>query len=159
RAMAAEYKGDAYVSEGDFAERMLKLTERITHDFKEVIGIGDRSTRLTTGEITDILYKHDVKALRQRIKSYLENKRAVWILFDNVDKGWPARGLGSDDVLILRCLVDAVSKLEKYFRKGDTDCHGIIFLRNDVYELLIENTTDRGKTSRVMLDWTDPELL
>ncbi len=159
RAMAAEYKGDAYVSEGDFAERMLKLTERITHDFKEVIGIGDRKTRLTSGEITNILYKHDVKGLRQRIKSYLENKCAVWILFDNVDKGWPARGLGSDDVLVLRCLVEAVSKMEKYLRKGDTDCHGVIFLRNDVYELLVENTTDRGKTSRVVLDWTDPELL
>lgn len=49
--------------------------------------------------------------------------------------------------------------MEKYLRKGETECHGIVFLRNDVYELLVENTTDRGKTSKVLLDWTDPELL
>jgi hypothetical protein len=159
RAMSAQYKADTYVSEGDFAERMLKLTERIIDEFKEAIGIGDRQTRLSGGEITDILYKHDVKGLRKTIQSYLEHKRAVWILFDNIDKGWPARGLESEDVLILRCLINAVAKMEKYLRKENTDCHGIVFLRNDVYELLVDNTADRGKTSRVTLDWTDPDLL
>ena len=159
QAMAEEYKGDTYVSEGDFAERMLKLTGQIMEEFKEQIGIGGKETVLSRGDITSVLYKHDVQKLRNRIKFYLENKRAVWILFDNVDKGWPARGLGADDALILRCLVEAVSKMEKYLRKGETECHGIVFLRNDVYELLVENTTDRGKTSKVLLDWTDPELL
>ena len=159
QALATDYKGDAYVSEGDFAERMLKLTERIIDEFKEFVGIRGKEAVLSRADITGILYKHDVQTLRSRIKSYLETKRSVWILFDNVDKGWPARGLGSDDALILRCLVEAVSKMEKYLRKGDTDCHGIIFLRNDVYELLVENTTDRGKTSKVLLDWTDQELL
>ena len=49
--------------------------------------------------------------------------------------------------------------MEKYLRKGETDCHGIVFLRNDVYELLVEHTIDRGKTSKVLLDWTDADLL
>ena len=35
----------------------------------------------------------------------------------------------------------------------------IIFLRNDVYELLVDESPDRGKESRVSLDWSDSERL
>jgi len=34
-----------------------------------------------------------------------------------------------------------------------------LFLRNDVYELLVKETSDRGKEAGVLLDWTDPDLL
>jgi len=37
--------------------------------------------------------------------------------------------------------------------------HGVIFIRNDVYELLVESMPDRGKIAKVTLDWTDTELL
>ncbi len=32
-------------------------------------------------------------------------------------------------------------------------------MRNDVYELLVKETADRGKEASVLLDWTDPDLL
>lgn len=157
--LATEYAADPYVSEGDFAERMLKLTQRITKDFQEVVGKAKNKTRLNTEELTNLLYKHDMKVLRERLSAYVDSKREVWILFDNIDKGWPARGLGQEDIMILRCLLEAISKLEKYFKKNDTRCHGIVFIRNDVYELLLKHTADRGKTVRAVLDWTDQELL
>lgn len=153
------YKSDEYVSEGDFAERMLKLTERIIADFEGIVGSTPASTRLANDELTNLLYKHDVPTLRAKICAYLEHKREVWILFDNLDKGWPPRGLDDQDVLILRCLIEAISKIKRYLAKKDTVCHGVVFLRNDVYEMLVENTTDRGKTSRVIIDWTDQEFL
>ena len=34
-----------------------------------------------------------------------------------------------------------------------------MFLRNDVYEFLVDETPDRGKESRAVLDWTDSDLL
>jgi hypothetical protein len=34
-----------------------------------------------------------------------------------------------------------------------------MFLRNDVYEILLNYTPDRGKANRAILDWTDPEVL
>jgi len=157
--LAQEYQGDPYVSEGDFAERMLKLTQRIMKDFKEVVGSEKKQTRLNTEELTNLLYKHDMKLLRDRLSSYLQHKRELWILFDNIDKGWPSRGLGEEDVMILRSLLDAMSKLDRYLKKGETAFRGIVFIRNDVYELLLKHTADRGKTSRVVLDWTDQELL
>src|SRR3546814_4525223 len=33
------------------------------------------------------------------------------------------------------------------------------FLRNDVYELLLDRTADRGKEQKVLVDWRDPEAL
>jgi nucleoside 2-deoxyribosyltransferase len=159
RALATQYAADAYVVEADFAERMSKLMQRIMREFKEVIGSGKRRARLSAPELTNILYQHDTRALRDQLCQYLQHKQTVWILFDNLDKGWPATGVGPDDILILRCLIDAVTKLERTFRKQELECYGVIFLRNDVYELLLEHTPDRGKTSRAILDWTDPELL
>ena len=35
----------------------------------------------------------------------------------------------------------------------------IVFIRNDVYELLVDESPDRGKESRVSLDWSDSERL
>ena len=36
---------------------------------------------------------------------------------------------------------------------------GLQFVRNDVYQLLVESSADYGKESRSVLDWTDPDLL
>jgi hypothetical protein len=43
--------------------------------------------------------------------------------------------------------------------REDVEVHTVVFLRNDVYELLVDETSDRGKESRVSLDWTDRDLL
>ena len=34
-----------------------------------------------------------------------------------------------------------------------------MFIRNDVYELLVEESPDRGKETKAVLDWTDQDLL
>ncbi len=159
RRLAGAYFADEYVSEGDFAERMLKLTQRIADDFDVAHADKSLRTRLTTGEITEILYKHDVAGLRQEVVDYLTSKEGLWILFDNLDKGWPAHGVTKEDVITLRCLIDAMGKIERQLAKENIECHAVIFIRNDVYELLVANTPDRGKVSQVTLDWTDPELL
>jgi hypothetical protein len=88
---------------------MLKLTERVMQDFQMVISSKTGGTRLSNDELTNILYKHDTKVLRERLAAYLGEKREVWILFDNLDKGWPPRGLDDQDVLILRCLIEALN--------------------------------------------------
>ncbi len=55
--------------------------------------------------------------------------------------------------------MDAMIKIQRELRKEDLECHGVVFIRNDVYELLVANTSDRGKVPSVILDWTDPDLL
>lgn len=159
RNMAELYFEDEYVGEGDFSERMLQLTQRVADDFEEFRATNPDSKLLTTGEITEILYEHDVAKLRENVVNYLEFKKGIWILFDNIDKGWPAHGLGAEDVRTVRALIEAMRKLEQQVSREGIECHGMVFIRNDVYELLVSSSSDRGKVSHVALDWTDPDLL
>jgi hypothetical protein len=157
--LAATYGSDDYVSEGDFAERMLKLTQRIAEDFAAAEPESGEQRRLSSGEITELLYKHDVASLRTQLIAYLQQKKGLWILFDNIDKGWPPYGISTDDVLSLRCLLDAMEKIERALRRAGIPAKGIVFVRNDVYENLVAGTSDRGKVAYALVDWTDPELL
>jgi hypothetical protein len=117
------------------------------------------SVRLNAAEVTGLIYKHNVKAIREALVNYLKYKNSVWILFDNLDKGWSPHGISQDDIMILRCLIDAARKIQRQFQKDDIDFHGVVFVRNDVYQLLVETSADYGKESRAVLDWTDPDLL
>lgn len=159
RNLAAIYDADAYVAEGDFSERMLKLTRRISEDF----GVGSvekaGTQSLSNKEIAQLIYKHDVPSLRSQLVDYLQHKQALWILFDNLDKGWPPYGVQPEDVLSLRCLLDAIGKLERAFRRKGVPTTGIVFVRNDVYENLVAATPDRGKISNALVDWTDSTML
>jgi hypothetical protein len=62
--LASTYSNDEYVTEGDFAERMLRLTQRIADDFAQTRS-GSGLQRLQTGEITELLHKHDVGTCQQ----------------------------------------------------------------------------------------------
>lgn len=158
RSLSNLFATDVFVSEGDFSERMTLLLQRISADYVEKFG-RQPGMRLSGPQITELLYRHNVAALRSAVIDYLEFKEGVWILFDNLDKGWPTHGLKHEDLLIVRCLLDAARDLERQLQRREIEFEAIVFLRNDVYELLIEETPDRGKEAKVLVDWTDADLL
>ena len=159
RSLESTYREDAFIREGDFAERMLRIIEDVGDGFRAKLSPGVRDVRLNNAQVTQLLYRHDVATLRRLVYDYLTHKDGLWILFDNLDKGWPATGLTKDDLILIRCLIDSINKLRRALVKKNIECNGLVFLRNDVFELLVEYTPDRGKLSWVALDWTDPELL
>lgn len=159
RSLESTYASDEYLAEGDFAERMLKLTQRIGQDFHELRGDGTSQLRFSSDKITEFLYKHNINTVRRLLSDYLRNKKAVWILFDNLDKGWPPHGIKPEDVLSLRCLLDAIAKIKLAFQRQEIPTSGILFVRNDVYENLVAAMPDRGKISQAFIDWTDEALL
>lgn len=147
-----------YFTEGDFSERIGMLLDKIQSDYQ--FKYGDREgVSLDGGQITELLYQHDVKKLEIELTRYMQHKGVLWLLFDNVDKGWPSTGLTHADLIVIRSLIDASRKIEREFGKYDVTVNTIVFLRNDVYELLVQETSDRGKEGNVMLDWTDRDLL
>lgn len=158
RQLASLYNAEDYDVEGDFSERMSGLMEKIYTDYQAKYGSRD-GVRLSSAQVTELLHKHDVRKLQNVLIRYMENKGLLWLLFDNIDKGWPTTGLEHNDLLIIRALIDATRKIEREFGKKSLTIHTIVFLRNDVYELLIKETSDRGKEAGVVLDWTDPDLL
>lgn len=158
RALTDLYNVDDYDSDGDFSERMSQLMEKIYSEYESIYS-GREKVNLSASDLTQLLYKHDVKALRRELLNYMEQKGTLWLLFDNIDNGWPTSGLEHSDLLIVRALIDATRKIEREFGKKELDIKTAVFLRNDVYELLVKETADRGKEASVLLDWTDPDLL
>src|ERR1035441_10177638 len=158
RRLASLYDSDEYVTEGDFSERLSGLLQHITNDYQAKYG-DEFNRTLTQQEITELLYQHDVNKLREQVVEYLRFKNMLFLLFDNLDKGWPTHGLTATDVAILRALLEATRKLERQLQRREVRCLTLAFLRNDVYELLVSETPDRGKEGRVALDWSDPDLL
>ena len=158
RELEAAYKDEYVSSEGDFSERLLSLSRRVSTEYVSRYG-RDRETRLTSAQVAELVYSRDVRVLQQRIYSYLEKKQAVWVLFDNLDKGWSTRGVDEIDAIVLRCLIDAGRKLERDMRRGGHRFHCIVFIRNDVYDFLMQHSSDYGKEMRAVVDWTDPDQL
>lgn len=156
-SLREEYLNDSFVAEGDFAERLLRLTSEIENRF---INLNTGSNVFfAKDQLTNLLYCHDVPKLKAQLKEYLTHKGEVWILFDNIDKGWSSFGVEEADLAMLRCLIEALAKMRNDFRKNKIPFYGVVFVRNDVYDLLVSSQSDRGKVSRVNLDWTDPDLL
>lgn len=155
--LEAVYKSGA-ANEGDFSERLLGLSSSLAESFHERFG-KERDQRLSSAQVTELIYKHNIRDVRTALSRYLEFKESVWILFDNLDKGWSAHGLTDEDLIILRCLIDAARKVQHQMQADDHNFHCVVFVRNDVYQLLVEASSDYGKESRAVLDWHDPDLL
>src|SRR6202047_2092480 len=151
--------------EGDFRERLSKLSDQVIHEFFRQFGstgsqaTANRRNNITTNQVTEILYQHDIRKLYEALVRYLLLKEEVWLLFDNIDKGWNVEGISAEDIVILRCLINASRKIEREFRSQDIQFHSIVFVRDDVYSLLMQGSADYGKEMRASLDWSDMDML
>lgn len=157
-SLDSAYKSEQFSTEGDFSERLLALSMRIAQDYVSKYGSSD-GTKLTTSQVTELVYTHDIRDLREQVTRYLAHKSGVWILFDNLDKGWSTQGVDVTDATVLRCLVDSGRKLERDFQRAERVLHCIVFIRNDVYTHVMQHSADYGKEMRATLDWTDGDLL
>ena len=97
--------------------------------------------------------------MKADIAAYLQFKGETWVLFDNLDKGWPPTGLTDDDALILRCLIESARKIQNDLRVHKVHFSAVVFIRDDVYEMLIRHTLDYGKEVGIQLNWSDADLL
>lgn len=152
------YRGSEGMSEGDFSERVMKLSNHLAESYLGKFG-EEHDTKVSAEILTEILYTHDLRKLKDLVSKYLEQKENVLVLFDNLDKSWSTAGVDSIDSITIRCLIDAGRKVERDMQKKGHLFRCIVFVRNDVYQYLMANTPDYGKEMRVTLDWSDPDLL
>lgn len=157
RKLAEVYEGGA-AGEGDFSERLLGISQLLIEAFKSRYG-SELNQRLTAAQVTELIHKRNIHEIRDALSAYLEFKEGVWVLFDNLDKGWSSHGLTAGDMTILRCLIDAARKIQHQMQSAEHDFNCVVFVRNDVYQLLVEASADYGKESRAVLDWSDHDLL
>jgi hypothetical protein len=140
--------------QGDFSERLFALIDDVMQRK------GSMPDPLSTAQITQLVYSEDIHELSNALSDYLSKsgKETVWLLFDNLDKGWPVQAASQEDILLLKTLLDAARKLQRQMRQRDIEFRAIVFVRNDIYQHLVLRTADRGKDSAVLLDWNDPEV-
>lgn len=152
--LTAVYGAQVPSDVGDFSERLLRQVDRLSERLPDDYG----NAAMSGSELTQTLFRGDIRLLDDALAPYLRDKDDVWVLIDNLDKGWPTRGPRSTDILILRTLMEATRKLQRQFEQREVGFHALVFLRNDIYDHLLAETSDRGKDTAISLDWDDEEV-
>jgi hypothetical protein len=110
--LKAKYGEFSKFNEADFSERLLIISEHVIAEYQRAFG-EQASVDLSNDQITNLLYRIDLRALREDVASYLRFKKESFVLFDNLDRGWPETGLTPDDILVMRALIDASRKFRE----------------------------------------------
>ena len=138
--------------DADFSQRLVRQVDRITAK------LGGMDAAELGPRLTEAIYEGDVRQLNESVAEYLRTKESVWVLVDNIDKGWPVRGTTQADMLIVRSLLDATRKLQHQLEANQVELECLVFLRSDIYEHLRREVPDKGKDTAIQLDWEDPEV-
>lgn len=144
--------------EGDFSERMIGLIRQVGERFKER-NPGEEPAVLHVDQVTELLYAVGIRDIHKKVLEYLGKCDRGLVLVDNVDKGWGAHGVDDDDILVVSTLIDALRKVERQAAKVDARVDWLLFLRNDVFELLVDRQNDRGKDGKIIVDWDSRAVL
>jgi len=141
---------------GDFTSRMSALINAIVQEIDALRAAGKPPS---VEDLTSIVFRVDIRSLRGLIERCISPGTTLVFLFDNIDKGWSARGVQPDDVRLVRLLIEALNKMQRDLTRQGIEFQFLVFLRNDIYEILIDSTPDRGKEAQILIDWSDREQL
>lgn len=157
--MQSQLAATEFSDDGDFSERLDRVLRHVEGGLSKHVDLQATDNVLSNPQVTEILHAIDLRELRLLVDRYVSHKEGLWVLVDNLDKGWPTTGVDNDDSRIIRCLQSALHKIEKPLRAKGTQCRGIVFIRSDVYDRLIRTTPDKGKIRRASLDIANPGIL
>lgn len=137
---------------GDFTARINRLGKFIISEIQES---QKKRLPLSHDRLTNIVFRDGIAELKKLVVDNVPRDHGLVFLFDNIDKGWPSNGVDRFDVRMVRLLIETFSKIERDLDHASIPFNSIVFLRNDIYEMLVDDTPDRGKTGQVRIDWTD----
>jgi Cdc6-like AAA superfamily ATPase len=137
---------------GDFTARIHRLSAYVLDEIK---GLKTTGQQLTPEKLTNIVYRGGIAEAKKLVIKHAAKMAHLVFLFDNIDKGWATDGVDELDVRLVRLLLEALEKVRRDLAVDRRDFIFVIFLRNDVFELMVSGTPDKGKASVVRIDWTD----
>lgn len=137
------------------------FTSRLATAVKEVISFIETTDDASDikNKITNMMFETPIPRLRDAISSFRDFFTEIVVLIDDLDKGWPPRQVEPHDIMTVRQLIEGINRLQNDIRRRQIDFRHLIFLRSDIYERLVEQTSDRGKYNPIKVDWSDPEQL
>ena len=144
---------EAVVS-GDFTSRLEQAVGRVISIAQEA-----RSAEELKSRLTNHMFESPIPQLRDAVIALSEFAEEIFVFVDDLDKGWPARKVEPLDVSTVRHLIETLNRIKRDLGKRGLEIRHSVFLRSDVYELLVEQTSDRGKYNPIRVDWSDPVQL
>ncbi len=137
---------------GDFTARINRLSEYV---LREIQALSKKGQQLPPEQLTNVVFKGGIAEAKSLVTRLTNKAPSIVFLFDNIDKGWATNGVDAFDVRLVRLLIEALEKVKRDLNVAGRTFISVVFLRNDVYELLVDETPDRGKAAIVRIDWTD----
>jgi len=137
---------------GDFTSRINGLVKDVLAEIRKMQKQG---RPITAHHLTNFVFQGGIAKLKAALIEESESFAKIVLLFDNIDKGWPVTGVDNFDVRLIRLLVETLDKIKRDLSAAGRDFLSIVFLRNDIYELMVSETPDRGKSGQIVIDWTD----
>jgi hypothetical protein len=137
---------------GDFTARINRLG---TYVIEEIKAKAKRGETLSPEKLTNVVYRGGIAEAKRLVIKHSTNVEHLVFLFDNIDKGWETDGVDELDVRLVRLLLEALEKVRSDLGVENRDFRFVVFLRNDVFELMVSETPDKGKAAVIRIDWTD----
>jgi hypothetical protein len=137
---------------GDFTARINRLSSYVIDEIKQS---EQRGEALIPEKLTNIVYRGGVADAKRLVVRHSAKIEHIVFLFDNIDKGWATDGVDKLDVRLVRLLLEALEKVQRDLAADHRDFRFVIFLRNDIFELMVSGTPDKGKAAVIRIDWTD----
>ena len=141
---------------GDFTTRLTRLSTIIARELRDAIKAGKQ---VSIEQVTNLVFKNGISNIRDLIVLHANSSFPVRFLFDNIDKGWPASGVQKQDITIVRLLIESLVKVRRDLASRGLEFQSTVFIRHDIYDLMLDQTPDRGKSGQVSIDWTDKAKL
>lgn len=139
---------------GDFTSRLVTAVREVIRAAEHIDNTAD-----VRGQLTNIMFVEPIPRLRDAIVSLSNFFSDIVVLIDDLDKGWPPRQVETHDVATIKHLIEVLNRIQRDLTRRKIEFRHLVFLRSDIYERLVEQTSDRGKYNVIKLDWSDPEQL
>jgi hypothetical protein len=139
---------------GDFTSRLesaVRLVVRFARQAKDAEEL--------RAQLTNAMFEEPIPKLRDAIVSFQDQFSEILFLLDDLDKGWPALRVENHDVTTVRHFVEVLSRVQRDLSRRGVGFRHLVFLRSDVFDILVAQTSDRGKYNPIRVDWSDPEQL
>jgi hypothetical protein len=137
---------------GDFTARINRLSSYVLEEIKANSKVGQS---LSPDKLTNIVFRGGVADAKRLVLKHSKKWEHLTFLFDNIDKGWATDGVDELDVRLVRLLLESLEKIRSDLAVEGKDFIFVVFLRNDVFELMVSGTPDKGKAAVTRIDWTD----
>jgi hypothetical protein len=151
RSLEVEFNLDESIVAGDFTSRLRTAIDRVVRAMGQLHDSDD-----VRRQITNAMFENLIPRLRNEIVGLRDIASEVVVLIDDLDKGWPPRQVESQDVSTVKHLVEGLNRIQRDLSRRRVSVRHLVFLRSDIYEKLVEETSDRGKYNPIRVDWSDP---